>query len=114
MQDILERFGIEVRRKRKKLNLTQEQLAGKLNMSNRTIMDIENAKIVPQLDTVVYIARELGISLDALMFPNENLGSIAKSAFDFFTGKSEADSQKYITLCQCADALHTDKVDATV
>ena len=61
MQDILERFGIEVRRKRKKLNLTQEQLAGKLNMSNRTIMDIENAKIVPQLDTVVYIARELGI-----------------------------------------------------
>lgn len=110
MQDVLESFGIEVRRKRKKLHFTQEQLAGKLNMSNRTIMDIENAKIVPQLDTAVYIARELGISLDALIFPNKDLESISKTAFDFFTGKSEADAQKYVALCQCADALHTDKI----
>ena len=54
----------------KKLHLIQGQLVTRLNMSNRTIMDIENAKIVPQLDTVVYIVRELGISLDALIFPN--------------------------------------------
>ena len=110
MQDMLERFGIEVRRKRKKLHLTQEHLAKKLNMSNRTIMNIENAKIVPQLDTVVYIARELEISLDGLMFPYKNLGSISKTAFDFFIGKTEADAQKYITLCQCADDLHSDEI----
>ena len=114
MQDLLEGFGTELRRKRKKLHLTQKQLAAKLNMSDRTIMDIENSKIVPQLDTVVYISRELGISLDALLFPNSNTGSIPKTASDFFTGKTESEAQKYIALCQCAEAIHADKVKATV
>ena len=40
MQDFLENFGVEVRRKRKKRSLTQGELAARLNMSNRTIMDI--------------------------------------------------------------------------
>lgn len=114
MQDLLENFGMELRRKRKKLHLTQKQLAFKLHMSDRTIMDIENAKIVPQLDTVVYIAQELGISLDAILFPNANSGRIPKTASDFFTGKSELEAQKYIALCQCADALHTETAEATV
>lgn len=114
MQELLEGFGLELRRKRKKLHLTQKQLATKLNMSNRTIMDIENAKIVPQLDTVVYITRELDISLDALIFAGVNTGSIPKTASDFFTGKSEVEAQKYISLCQCADAFRTDKIEATV
>lgn len=114
MQNLLESFGMELRRKRKKLHLTQGQLATRLNMSNRTIMDIENAKIVPQLDTVVYIVRELGISLDALIFPNAETGRISKTASDFFTGKTESEVQKYIALCQCADAFRTDKVEATV
>lgn len=114
MQELLEGFGTELRRKRKKLHLTQRQLAARLNMSDRTIMDIENIKIVPQLDTVVYISRELGISLDALLFPNSNMGNIPKTASDFFTGKTEAEAQKYIALCQCADAFHNDKVEATV
>lgn len=114
MQDILESFGVELRRKRKKLHLTQGELAARLHMSSRTIMDIENAKIVPQLDTVVYIVRELGISIDALIFPNTDTGNISKAASDFFTGKSESEIQKYIALCQCADAFRTDKVEATV
>lgn len=114
MQEVLDRFGMELRRKRKKLHLTQRQLAAKLSMSSRTIMDIENAKIVPQLDTVVYIAWELGISLDALLFPNATADSISKTASDFFIGKSEIEAQKYIALCQCADAFRTDKTEVTV
>ena len=111
MQDFLENFGVEVRRKRKKRSLTQGELAARLNMSNRTIMDIENAKIVPQMDTMVYIARELEISMDALIFPNTVPGSVPKTASDFFTGKSETDAQKYIALCQYVDAFHKEKVE---
>lgn len=114
MQDILESFGVELRRKRKKLHLTQGQLAARLHMSSRTIMDIENAKIVPQLDTVVYITRELGISLDGLIFPDVTTGRIPKIASDFFIGKSETEAQKYIALCQCADEFRTGRVEATV
>ena len=111
---MLESSWLELRRKSKKLHITQGQLATRQNISNRTTTDIENAKIVPQLDTVVYIVRELGISLDALIFPNAETGRISKTASDFFTGKTESEVQKYIALCQCADAFRTDKVEATV
>ena len=76
MQEALERFAEEVRRQRKKKHLTQMQLAEKLGMNHRTIIHIENCKKVPGFDTVVYIARELKIILDPILFPNAASGGI--------------------------------------
>lgn len=86
MQEALERFADEVRRQRKKRHLTQMQLAEKLGMNHRTIIHIENCKKVPGFDTVVYIARELNICLDPILFPNAVSGSLSKSVADFFSG----------------------------
>ena len=66
-------------------------------------------KLYPKAETILLIARELDISIDAILFPNIVRGHISKTAMDFFAGKSEAEVQKYVSLCQQADKLKTDK-----
>lgn len=105
MQNILDDFASEVRRKRKIMGYTQRQLAERLHMSIRTILDLENGVSNPKFETVVLIARELNISIDAILFPNLPIGTVSKTVVDFFAGKSEAEIQKYISLCQQADQL---------
>ena len=114
MQETLDRFAAEVRRRRKKMHYTQKQLADKLCMNQRTIIDIENGNTVPRFDTVIYIAKELNISLDPLLFPDSISASVSKDVSDFFCGRSKAEVQKYISLCQGAEAIHSDKVEVGV
>ena len=78
-------------------------------MSIRTIQDLEHGISNPKAETILLIARELNISIDAILFPNIVRGHISKTAMDFFAGKSEAEVQKYVSLCQQADKLKTDK-----
>ena len=54
-------------------------------------------------------AKEMNISLDAIVFPDTATTTVSKTVTDFFAGKSEAEIQKYISLCQQADAFKTDK-----
>lgn len=114
MQNVLDTFAAEVLRKRKAIGYTQRQLADKLHMSIRTIQDLEHGISNPKAETILLIARELDISIDAILidailFPNIVRGHISKTAMDFFAGKSEAEVQKYVSLCQQADKLKTDK-----
>ena len=51
----------------------------------------------------------MNISLDAIVFPDTVTTTVSKTVTDFFAGKSEAEIQKYISLCQQADAFKTDK-----
>lgn len=114
MQNVLDEFASEVRKRRKKLHYTQKQLADRLHMSTRTIIDLENCRSNPRFETIAYIAQELDISLDAFLFPDTSITPVSKSVADYFSGKSEAEVQKYIALCECADSFRTDKVEATV
>lgn len=114
MQETLERFAAEVRRQRKKKHLTQRQLADNLRMHQRTIIDIENCNTIPGFDTVIYIARELDISLDPILFPTSVSGSISKSVTDFFRDRGEAEIQKYISLCYAAESIYTEKVEVNI
>ena len=86
-----------------------KQIYSKLHMSIRTIQDLEHGISNPKAETILLIARELDISIDAILFPNIVRGHISKTAMDFFAGKSEAEVQKYVSLCQQADKLKTDK-----
>lgn len=105
MKNPLDLFAADVRAARIKRNLTQRQLADKLHMSVRTIIEIERCKSSPRFETVATIARELDISLDAVVFQNIQTDGISKTVADFFSGKSEEEIQKYISLCKQADEL---------
>lgn len=108
MQNILDAFASEVRMKRKVMGFTQQQLADKLHMSVRTIMELENCVSNPKSETLLLVAKELNISIDAILFPELSSSSVSKMVVDFFTGKTESEVQKYISLCQQADQLKND------
>lgn len=93
----LDKFSVAVRTARKKKELTQRALAGKLNMSYRTILDLENGKSSPKAETVFLIATELDISLDAILF-DEGSDSMSPTVFDFFSGKTQEESNRYIAV----------------
>lgn len=111
MKNPLDLFAADLRAARTKRNLTQQELADKLHMSVRTIIEIEKCKSSPRFETVATLARELNISLDAVVFQNLQSDTISKKVIDFFAGKSEDEIKKYITLCQQADTFKEHKGD---
>ena len=54
-------------RKRKEKNLTQEQLAEKIGVSNKTISKWENGKCMPDYSVVKSLCEELGITVAEVM-----------------------------------------------
>lgn len=109
MQNPVDSFGIALRTARKKRNLTQKELAELLHMSVRTIIEAELGHSNPKFETVALLAKELNISLDAIVFPDSTVTPVSKSVIDFFSEKSETEIQKYIMLCQQADTLKNEK-----
>lgn len=89
--------------------MTQKQLAERLGMNSRTIIDLETGKSNPKFETVVFIAKELNISVDATIFPEMVNQTVSKTIVDFFAGKSEAEIEKYIALCKQAEAFQKDE-----
>lgn len=105
MNNPLDLFTSELRETIRKQHLTQRALAERLHMSVRTIIEIEGCKSSPKFETVVLLARELNISLDATVFSDMKTSTVSKSVVDFSAGKSEAEIQKYVALCQQAEAI---------
>ncbi len=67
-----ELLGTKIRNRRKEKNYTLEQLAEKLDVSTTFIGQIERAKGIPSLETLVKIANVLEISTDSLLFGDLN------------------------------------------
>ena len=109
MNNPLDLFAWKVRSERKRKHLTQKQLAERLGMNSRTIIDLETCQSNPKFETVALLAKELNISLDAAIFPDMVTGTVSKTVIDFFAGKSEAEIQKYIALCKQAEAFQKDE-----
>ena len=59
--------GTFIAKKRKEKNLTQEQLAEKLGVSNKTISKWETGKCMPDYSVVKNLCEELGITIAELM-----------------------------------------------
>ena len=93
------------RKKREQKKITQCELAERLNMCTRTIIELEKCKSNPRFETVALITEEMDISLDGIVFHDRAPQTVAKCVADFFAGKSDAESQKYIDLCMSADKL---------
>lgn len=60
-------IGDRIKKKRKELNLTQEQLANDLNLTTFYISKIENGKATATLDTLALIAYHLHLDLAYLI-----------------------------------------------
>jgi transcriptional regulator with XRE-family HTH domain len=60
-----------VKRLRRKLGLTQEELAERIGVSFPRISDIENAKGQPRIDTIEKVAHGLGVSVMELIRPTK-------------------------------------------
>lgn len=60
-------IGIFIGTKRREKNLTQEQLAEKLGISNKTISKWENGKCMPDYSVIEALCKELDITLSELL-----------------------------------------------
>lgn len=60
-------IGAFISAKRREKNLTQEQLAEKLGVSNKTISKWENGKCMPDYSVIESLCRELDITLAELL-----------------------------------------------
>jgi len=70
------KIGKFISQKRRELNLTQEQLAEQLNVSNKTISKWETGKCMPDYSIVQELCQKLGITVAELMDGEEDNGSI--------------------------------------
>lgn len=62
-----QQIGKFIAHKRKEKNLTQEQLAEKLGVSNKTVSKWETGKCMPDYSIVQPLCKELGITVAELM-----------------------------------------------
>ena len=62
-----EKIGKFIAEKRKSKNLTQEEFAEKLGVSNKSVSRWENGKCMPDLSLLIPISKELDISVNELI-----------------------------------------------
>lgn len=60
-------LGENVKKLRKKANMSQRELATRVFVSNTVISNIEQDKTLPSLQLVAYIANVLGCTVDDLI-----------------------------------------------
>ena len=60
-------IGSYIAKKRREKNLTQEQLAEKIGVSNKTISKWENGKCMPDYSIIEQLCKELSVTLSELM-----------------------------------------------
>lgn len=65
--------GKFIAKKRKELNLTQEQLAERLGVSNKTISKWETGKCMPDYAVIKNLCEELKVSVSELMDDDEQI-----------------------------------------
>lgn len=66
-QGILGKFGLAVKDKRKKLNMTQDELAQKANLNRSYLSELERGKVSISLDRAEKLAQALNCSLRDLL-----------------------------------------------
>lgn len=82
--NFLDLFACVLREKRELMKVTQCNLADKLGMCNRTIMEIEGCKSSPRFEAVALVARGMNISPDSIVFHDTQPQKIPKCVSDYF------------------------------
>ena len=107
METALDKLAKAVREAREKRGISQRELARKLNMNTRTVMDLEIGRSNPKGETIFLIANELNISLDAILYSGTaQPNAVSIDVLKFFSDKSEAEAEAYIQICRQIETLH--------
>ena len=61
-------FNEQIKRLRKENNLTQEEMAKKLNVTRQAISNWENNRNLPDFEMIILIAETSGVPLDEILF----------------------------------------------
>lgn len=71
-------IGPRLREIRKSLGLTQEQLALRIDMPKGTLVNIEQGRTIPSWETVVKLAKALGVSCAEFMKKPTDPGTLPR------------------------------------
>ena len=71
-------FGEQFKKIRANRELTQEQMASKLNVSRQAISNWENNRNLPDLEMVVKISMTFNISLDQLIIGGNDMNNMTE------------------------------------
>ena len=98
-------IGSYIAKKRREKNLTQEQLAETLGVSNKTISKWENGKCMPDYSIIQKLCDALGVTLPELMDGEDAADSSVRvyddaQILDLLRRTQELERQKGI-LCRC-------------
>ena len=113
-QEIIGKFIAALRKEK---NMTQEQFAEKLGVSNRSISRWENGKTMPDLSMLPIISEELGVSVAELLKgerftkepkPNESISLIIELFEQEKRKKTKLVNECFIAglFCICIALLH--------
>lgn len=111
MQEFSRPLGDVVKRARGELNLTQSQVASRIDKDTRTVMNIENYKGNPKLEVLFPLVRVLKIDPREIFHPEMRRGSPAIRQLRFLI--EDCSEQEAATLIPVIDsvlsALRADK-----
>ena len=77
-----ERIGKYIASLRKKKNMTQEELAEKLGVNNRSVSRWENGKCMPDLSLLTPLSKELGTNINDLISGEDVNQNIYQEKFE--------------------------------
>ena len=75
-------LGKKIMTMRNEKNLSQEQLAEKLNITRQTISNWENGKFYPDIDSLVNLSKFFNVSLDVLLSYDDKVLDYLKDSTD--------------------------------
>lgn len=75
-------LGKKIIAMRNEKNLSQEQLAEKLNVTRQTISNWENGKFYPDIDSLVNLSKFFNVSLDNLLCYDDKVLDYLKDSTD--------------------------------
>ena len=76
-------IGTRIEKERKRLKLTQEELAAALNVSRQSISKWEQDAVMPDLENIINLSKVLGVSVEYLTMGKENDNSVKLSIKDY-------------------------------
>ncbi len=104
MIDIV-KLGNEIRKLRKKMGITQEELAEKLNVRFQAVSNWERGKAPPSIDNLVEISEFFGVSVDSIIKPSDEECYISayaddvKTEFVLFTIDGKVRRREVLPMC---------------
>ena len=72
-------FNEQIKHLRKESNLTQEEMAKKLNVTRQAISNWENNCNLPDFEMIILIAETFGVSLDELILGDKKMNKIEQN-----------------------------------